>query len=460
MLAVALPWVEERRTIPVPCTPSDPEHYVISSSHIAIIGSGYVGLTTGVCLSSLGHEVTCVDTDAATIDMLRRGHTALAEPGLDALLRDGLDAHTLDFDTTADAAVSTSDNVFLCLPTPSGPDGAADLTAIKQTIATIRDLLRPSAVLIVKSTVPVGTTAAIRAWLCRPDVDIVSNPEFLREGHAIYDFLHPARILIGADDPAAAKKVTALYDPVRTEVIITSAATAELAKYAANSFLATKLSYVNTVAEMCEKLGADITDLIRVLGTDPRIGAEFLRPGPGWGGPCLPKDTRALLQQARHAGVDFPILAAAIASNTHHHDWVIDSLNRELAGRIAGTRIGVLGLTFKAGTNDLRDSPAIHIARALADRGAVILTHDPTVFHDIAGIATTTDPYGVAEGANELLILTDWPEYRSLDWRRLAQSMNGDLVLDARSTLVPEQLNAAGLRCISIGRARPEQKFR
>jgi UDPglucose 6-dehydrogenase len=433
---------------------------MVSTDHVTVIGSGYVGLTTGACLASLGHTVTCVDHDASTVEALRTGRTYLAEPDMSTLLLAGLNSGTLTFDIAVETAVSASDIVFLCLPTPPGPDGAADLAAIEQTVTKIRDLLRPGSVLVTKSTVPVGTTAKIHALLRRSDVGVVSNPEFLREGHAVYDFLHPTRILIGADDPAAAKKVTALYDAVRAEVIITDPATAELAKYAANCFLATKLSYVNTLAEMCEVVGADITDLTHVLGTDSRIGADFLQSGPGWGGPCLPKDARAMLQQAQQAGVEFPVLAAAIASNTHHHDRVITWLRRELGGNLAGTRIGVLGLTFKSGTNDLRDSPAAWIARTLADVGAIVTAHDPTVDHDIPGLTVTPDVYDAAVDADGLVLLTDWPDYHGLDWTRIAESMTGDLVLDTRTTLDTQHLADLGLHCVSIGRGQPDHRPR
>ncbi|MYW91711.1 UDP-glucose/GDP-mannose dehydrogenase family protein [Amycolatopsis rubida] len=425
---------------------------MIISERICVIGSGYVGLTTGVCLASLGHSVTCVDRDSTTVAELREARTFLAEPDLTGLLRHGLETNALRFDTTAEAAAAASAVVFLCLPTPPGADGSADLTAIEQTVRRIRKLLRPSAVLVTKSTVPVGTADNIRTWLDREDIAVVSNPEFLREGHAVYDFLHPTRILIGSNEPVAAKRVAALYDAVRAEVIVTDPATAELSKYAANSFLATKLSYINTVAEVCEAVGADITDLTHVLGTDPRIGADFLSPGPGWGGPCLPKDTRALLRQADHAGVDFPVLAAAIASNIHHRGRMIARLRDELGRNLSGARIGVLGLTFKTGTNDLRDSPASHVVRALTGFGATVAAHDPTVHHEIPGVEVKTDVYEVVPGIDGLILITDWPEYHSLDWNRIAGMMVGDLVLDTRNAFARRHLAAAGLRCVSLGR--------
>lgn len=424
---------------------------------ITVIGSGYVGLTTGVCLASLGHPVTCVDRDPATITTLRQGRTALAEPDLDALLRDGLANGSLQFDTTAETAVAESGIVILCLPTPPRSDGSADLTAITSTVTAIRHLLPLDTVLVTKSTVPVGTADTIRDLLDRDDVIVASNPEFLREGHAVYDFLHPTRILIGADDPVAAKTVAALYDAVRTEVIITNPATAELAKYAANCFLATKLSYVNTLAEMCDAFGADVADLTHVLGADPRIGPDFLRPGPGWGGPCLPKDTRALLRQSQQVGVDFPVLSAAISSNIHHRERVITRLRAELGGSLDRTRIGVLGLAFKAGTNDLRDSPAVRITRDLIEHGAITTAHDPTAKPnlDITGLTVAPQVYDAARGVHALVLLTDWPEYHNINWSCIAATMTGDLVLDTRAVLDQQHLAAAGLRCVTLGRSLP-----
>lgn len=429
-----------------------------SIERITVIGSGYVGLTTGVCLASLGHCVTCVDHDPAMVAELREGRTVLAEPELSFLLRDALDNDTISFESSVEATVPDSHIVFLCLPTPSCEDGAADLTAIAHTVTQICHLLRSDTVLVTKSTVPVGTSKKISTWLDREDIAVVSNPEFLREGHAVYDFLHPIRILIGCDDPAAAKRITGLYDAVRTEVIITDPATAELAKYAANCFLATKLSYINTVAELCETLGADITDLSHILGADPRIGDDFLRSGPGWGGPCLPKDTRALSWQAKRAGVEFPVLEAAIISNTYRQDRVVSQLRDEL-GPLDHVRIGLLGLAFKTGTNDLRDSPAIRIARTLAGSGATVTAHDPTVDHEIPGLTVEPDVYDIAPGTQALVLTTDWPEYRHLNWDRIAGLMIGNLVLDTRNILDARHLRAAGLRCVRLGQHQgPKQE--
>ncbi len=424
-----------------------------TSNHITVLGAGYVGLTTGACLSSLGHTVTCVDHDRALVDALRTGHTALAEPDLPELLRAGLAAETLHFDTHFDTALTRAHTVIVCLPTPSGPDGAADLAAINEALAHIEHHARPEAVIVVKSTVPVGTCARIASEIGRGDLAVVSNPEFLREGHTVYDFLHPVRIVIGSHDPAAAKSVASLYDTLCTEVIFTDPASAELAKYAANAFLATKLSFINDIATLCDALSADITDITHILGADPRIGSDYLRPGPGWGGPCLPKDTTALAHRARAAGMSLPVVDAAIEANTARQQYIVDRVLREL-GEQRRPRIGILGLAFKSGTNDYRQSPAIAIAQALARRGADITACDPSIDTSPDGVALTEGPYDTAQGAQAILLLTDWEEYRRLDWRRIAATMTGDVVVDTRNCVDSQEVRRAGLQHVGLGSPR------
>ncbi|UGT70847.1 UDP-glucose/GDP-mannose dehydrogenase family protein [Nocardia gipuzkoensis] len=423
-----------------------------SQHRITVLGAGYVGLTTGACLASLGHNVVCVDSDPSVVAALRSGHTHLAEPDLNALVRAGLAAGTLGFDTEPIPAISHAQIVILCLPTPDRPDGSADLTAIDTTIAYLRHELRPSTVIVIKSTVPVGTHHRITAALDRDDVAVVSNPEFLREGHAVYDFLHPTRIVLGNNDPAACKRVASLYDAIRTEIITTDPASAELAKYAANAFLATKLSFINSIAALCDRLGADITDITHILGADPRIGTDYLKPGPGWGGPCLPKDTTALLHQTHAAGQRFDVLDAAIRANRTHQQHIVDRLRNELGG-LHDARIGTLGTSFKAGTNDHRRSPALRIIHALLADGATIAAHDPTAQpRDTDGIQLCRDPHDVAHSADAILLLTDWIDYHTLDWRQIASSMAGDLVFDTRNTLNVAGPLEAGLRCLVLGR--------
>jgi UDPglucose 6-dehydrogenase len=424
------------------------------SERITVIGSGYVGLTTGACLASLGHPVTCIDLDEPTVAALRAGRSHLAEPGMESLLREGLDANRLQFDTVPDQAVTEASLIMLCLPTPSALDGSVDLTAIRDTIIRIRDLLPAGAVVVTKSTTPVGTTATIGSWLRRNDIAVVANPEFLREGHAVYDFLHPTRIVIGADDDAAAKRVAGLYDAIRTEVIITDPATAELVKYAANCYLATRLSYNNSIAELCEAFDADHSDLAYILAADPRIGGDYLKPGPGWGGPCLPKDVRALVRQAHDVGVPFPILNATISSNQHHLERTIQRLQEELGRELAGTRVSLLGLTFKAGTDDLRNSPAMHVAHTLVEHGVQVTAHDPSIKDEIPRLSVVPTVHAAAVNADALMLLTEWPEYRWLNWTTVATLMTGELVFDTRSALDPEVVTDAGLRYVGVGSRR------
>ena len=421
-----------------------------TSGHIAVLGAGYVGLTTGSCLSALGHTVACVDHDVALVNSLRAGQVTIAEPDLPRLLRTGLAAGTLAFDTDIDAAVAAAHTIIICLPTPSGSDGSTDLTAITDTLIHISSQARRGAVVVVKSTVPVGTNTSLASALGRPDISVVSNPEFLREGHAVYDFLHPDRIVIGSHDPAAAEAVANIYDSIRTEVIHTDPASAELAKLAANAFLATKVSFVNDIATFCDSVSADISDIAAILGADPRIGNDYLRPGPGWGGPCLPKDTTALAHQARTAGVSLPVIDAAINANTGRQRHVLSTVASEL-GELRGARIGILGLAFKSGTNDHRQSPAANIARALAEHGAEIIACDPLVEPAAGGLRLTRDPYDAARHADAMLLLTDWEEYRRIDWPRVAAAMTGNLVVDTRNFLDPREVHEAGLRHVGLG---------
>ncbi|MBB5857501.1 UDP-glucose dehydrogenase family protein [Amycolatopsis umgeniensis] len=427
----------------------------MSERQIVVIGTGYVGLTTGACLASLGHRVVCVDIDAAKIDQLRAGRIPMLEPGLADLVLEGQANERLEFTVDGDDAAATAEFLFLCLPTPMGADGGADLFATETAVARIRDLLPVGCVVVNKSTVPVGTAVRIAELLDRPDVAVVSNPEFLREGSAVTDFLRPDRIVVGADVPAAGERVAGLYSRLPSPILVTDTASAELVKYVANCFLAMKLSFVNAVAELCERFGADVDEVLDAVGRDPRIGHAYLRPGPGWGGSCLPKDSEAMLRMAETAGFPFPLLRATIDMNARQRMRVVAKLASALGGSLDGVRIGLLGLTFKAGTNDLRDSPALAVADLLADRGAELLGCDPTVAGGtkVGGITVVDDPYEVAEGAKALVLLTDWPQFRTLDWLRMAKFLDGTVVLDTRNQLDPEVLDGVGLVCHGIGRS-------
>ncbi|MEV0696339.1 UDP-glucose/GDP-mannose dehydrogenase family protein [Saccharopolyspora sp. NPDC050389] len=423
---------------------------------IVVVGTGYVGLTTGACLASLGHRVVCSDVNAAKVEQLSHGEVRIHEPGLAELVQEGIAAGRLEFVVGSAAAVAEAEVVFLCVPTPMGAGGKADLAVVEAVAQEVRELLPAGCVLVTKSTVPVGTSARLRELVGREDVAVVSNPEFLREGSAVHDFLNPDRIVVGSDTQDAAERVAALYARLGAPTVLTDAASAEMVKYAANCFLATKLSYVNAIAELCERLGADISDVTEGMGYDRRIGQSFLQPGPGWGGSCLPKDTAALLQVAEAVDFEFPLLQATISSNTRQRERMVAKVVEACGGSLAGVRLGLLGLTFKAGTDDLRDSPALEVARLLAARGAELVAYDPGLRGDEPAlppeVALVDDPYQAAKEAAALVLLTEWQEFRTLDWNRVAEVLRGPVVVDTRNHLDPDVLRRAGLSWRGVGR--------
>jgi UDPglucose 6-dehydrogenase len=427
---------------------------------IAVIGSGYVGLTTGACLASLGHRVVCADVDEGKVARLCTGEVPILEPGLPELVAQGLAAGRLRFVVGAAAAVGqgseAAEVIFLCVPTPMGTGGAADLSAVEAVVTEVRALLPAGCVVVNKSTVPVGTAARTAQLLARPDVAVVSNPEFLREGSAVEDFLNPDRIVVGCDAQDAAERVAALYARLGAPTVLTDAASAELVKYAANCFLGMKLSYVNTIAELCERFGADVVDVTEGIGYDRRIGQAFLQPGPGWGGSCLPKDTHALLQVCAAVDFDFPLLQASLDTNTRQQHRMVEKVRDAVGGSLAGQRVGLLGLTFKAGTDDLRDSPALTVAALLAAEGADLIGYDPGVPAAVPGLTDdlqlTDDPLKVASGAAALVVLTEWPEFRSLNWGRLAELVERRIVVDTRNLLDADVLRRVGFDVRGIGR--------
>ncbi|MGW4091428.1 UDP-glucose dehydrogenase family protein [Nocardia sp. NPDC004750] len=431
-------------------------------SHVGVVGAGYVGLTSAACLAHLGHHVICVDNDEAKVAALRTGAVAIVEPGLPELVREGLEENRLVF--TSDAqALHECEVVLLCLPTPMGTGGTADLGVLEDALRTLATVLPPDCVLVTKSTVPVGTAARIPALSGLAGTAVVSNPEFLREGHAVEDFLRPDRVLLGAaeHDGESADRVAALYAGTGAPVLRSDSASAELAKYASNAFLAVKLSFVNTLAELCERVGADITKVTGAMGMDDRIGPAFLAPGPGWGGSCLPKDTRALLRAAEAWGVDFAMVRNALQANDRQQAMVLRKIRRAVTdsvdGSLAGTRIGVLGLAFKAGTGDLRDSPAVAVARQLTRHSATVTAYDPCVpagTPGLDGIRVVDDPYLVAKDAGAIVILTEWPEFRSLDWAKLATDVDRAVIVDTRNLLDERLLIDTGFTVLGNGTTR------
>lgn len=432
---------------------------------IAVIGTGYVGLTTGACLASLGHSVVCADVDAAKVERLSRGEVDILEPQLPDLVAEGLAAGRLSFVVGASNALQhhggAAEVVFLCVPTPMGVGGVADLAAVQAVAEEVSQALAPGCVVVNKSTVPVGTALRTRELLDRDDLHVVSNPEFLREGSAVHDFLNPDRIVVGCDEQDAAERVAALYSRLGAPTVLTDAASAEMVKYAANCFLAMKLSYVNALAELCERLGADITDVTEGIGYDHRIGQAFLSPGPGWGGSCLPKDTQAMLQVADSADFEFRLLRATIETNNRQRQRMVDKIRTAVTGSKTGSlhrrRIGVLGLTFKAGTDDLRDSPSLAVTALLRQAGAEIVGYDPAVpagstHPDLVGITVVDEPAEAAKDTEALVLLTEWPEFRGLDWAGLAGLTRRPVVVDTRNILDADVLGRAGFTCHSLGR--------
>jgi UDPglucose 6-dehydrogenase len=425
-------------------------------TRIAIIGTGYVGLTTGACFAHLGHEVVCADIDPNKVERLNRGEVPIVEHRLDELVADGLRNGNLRFVLGAANAVTDCEIAFLCVPTPQGEDGSADLSYVEAAATEIAPVLPYEAIVVNKSTVPVGSTKVVDRVMKRPDVRVVSNPEFLREGSAVDDFLNPDRVVVGADDRAAAIAVGSLYDKVRAQIIVTDPASAETIKYAANAFLATKLSFINAIAAICEGVGADVNDVVVGMGYDKRIGTEFLRPGPGWGGSCFPKDSRALLKIANEAGYRFDLLAGVITVNEEQLDRVAEKISTAAGAPLEGKTVAVWGLTFKARTDDLRDSPSIAIVNRLLSTGATIRAYDPTVT-DMrpgvpAGITVCSSPYEAVEEADVLAVLTEWDEFRWIEPRKVATAMRARQVVDGRNLLDRNDWQRAGFIHQGIGR--------
>ncbi len=445
---------------------------------IAVIGVGYVGLPTAATLAHLGHKVTCGDADPRKVAMLQRGEVPIVEEHLEEIVREGQAAGNLSFVVGATAAIKGAEFVFLCVPTPQGDDGSADLSYVEAVAAEIGPHLAPGTIIVNKSTVPVGSTLVVERVLGRTDLKVVSNPEFLREGTAVPDSLHPERIVVGADDQSAAARVGELFAGTQAPLLITDAATAETIKYASNAFLATKLSFVNAVAGLCEAVGADVRDVILGLGYDKRIGFEYLKPGPGWGGSCLPKDTRALVHIAEQAGYDFSFLRGAIATNDEQFERVVAKVKTAVAPSLpsdsaaddfSGAVIAIWGLTFKAGTDDLRNSPAVEVALRLVSGGAEVRAFDPTVHvpdgvdsvavpgidqpsDDGGSLLAYPDAYAACRGAAAVVVLTEWDEFRWLDFVKVREALAAPVLVDARNLLDPAQVRRLGFSYTGIGR--------
>jgi UDPglucose 6-dehydrogenase len=425
---------------------------------VAVIGAGYVGLPTAATLAHFGHSVVLAEREPSRLSALRAGRMPIVEVGLDELVASSVASGHLDFTDSAVEAAAGAEFVFLCVPTPQSSDGSADLSFVESAAKEIGSHLRHGAIVVNKSTVPVGSATMVEQVIGRPDICVVSNPEFLREGTAVRDSLTPDRIVVGADDPGAAARVGELFASTSAPLIVTDATTSETIKYASNAFLATKLSFVNALAGLCEVVGADARDVLLGLGYDKRIGFEFLRPGPGWGGSCLPKDTRALLHIAGEVGYDFSLLAGAIASNDEQLARVVAKVEDACGGDVDGVTVAVWGLTFKANTDDRRDSPSLQITHRLVTLGAAVQAFDPTVDpraevpDDLRDLDLRPDPYEAASGARALIVLTEWDEFRWLDFSRVLSLMSEPNIVDARNLLDPAAVRRLGFRYTGVGR--------
>jgi UDPglucose 6-dehydrogenase len=434
---------------------------------IAMIGTGYVGLVSGACFADFGHRVRCVDKDGGKIDGLNEGKMPIWEPGLEALVKANVDHGRLTFTKDFAAGVESAEAVFIAVGTPARRgDGHADLTYVFDAVRELAKLIKPGTVVVTKSTVPVGTGDKIEQILRDEgvsDVSVASNPEFLREGAAIADFKHPDRIVVGAEDDRAQEVLREIYRPLflnRAPILITSRRTAELTKYAANAFLAVKISFINEIADLCEALDADVQDVARGIGLDNRIGAKFLHAGPGYGGSCFPKDTLALLQTADGVGVDQRIVRTTVKVNDDRKAHMVDRVERAVGGNLAGKSIGVLGLAFKPNTDDMREAPSIPLINGLVERGARVSAFDPVAQEQaeqvLSGIDFAEDAYAAADGADALVIVTEWDEFRALDLEKIAASMRGKMLVDLRNVYDRQDAEEAGLAYYGVGRGRIE----
>jgi UDPglucose 6-dehydrogenase len=442
--------------------------------NLGVIGTGYVGLVSGACFADFGHSVLCVDTDANRVATLQRGEVPFYEPGLSEIVQRNAAAGRLRFTRSLGEVVEGSLVIFLAVGTPESETGNADLSQVDMAAREIAAHMDSYRVVVTKSTVPVGTGARLReliaAHLPRPYAfDVVSNPEFLREGSAINDFMRPDRVVIGASSDQASAIMREIYRPlylIETPVIMTDVETAETIKYASNAFLAVKISFINEIANLCDRTGADVHVVAKGMGLDKRIGPKFLHPGPGFGGSCFPKDTRALVAIGAEHDARQQIVESAIEVNQRQRDLVFMKLVQAV-GRVEGKIIGVLGLAFKPNTSDVRESPALYLCRRLLEAGAVVQAFDPVaaveasrVLGDLGGLTYVSDGYTAAARADAIVIMTEWNEFRSLDLNRLKAQMRGRVLLDARNVLEPERAVALGFDYVSIGRDRALRRAR
>jgi UDPglucose 6-dehydrogenase len=435
--------------------------------NICVIGTGYVGLVTGACFAEFGVQVRCADTDAEKVARLQRGEVPIYEPGLDEIVERNIRQGRLSFTTDSAEAIRHSLVVFIAVPTPPLPDGSTDLSAVESVARQIGRNLDSYKVVVTKSTVPVGTGDKLRGWVGEElrlsgrvaGFSVASNPEFLREGAAIGDFMRPDRVVVGTDDEQATAILQDLYRPlylIETPVVMTDLRTAELSKYAANAFLATKISFINEIANLCERVGADVHSIARAMGLDRRIGPKFLHAGPGFGGSCFPKDTRSIAHFAREGGEPFEIVDAVIRVNQRQRERMVEKIVAALDGEVKDRIIGVLGLSFKPETDDMREAPSVDIIQALLERGAVIRAYDPQAMPNAVRVLPTIQPcqdaYEACEGADALVIITEWNQFRMLDLQRAKELLREPVIIDLRNIYEPAAMHAAGFKYICVGR--------
>ncbi len=430
---------------------------------IAVIGTGYVGLVSGACFAEFGIDVTCVDVDTTKIEKLNNGIIPIYEPGLDQLVEKNVSAGRLHFTTDLRSAVENSLVVFLAVGTPPQEDGTPDMSYYRQAAKDVADAMNGYKVLVTKSTVPVGTGKWLRDFVSEnlnieTDFGVASNPEFLREGAAIEDFMRPDRVVIGSNEPRAIEVMKELYRPlylIETPIVITSLEAAELIKYAANAFLATKITFINEIANLCDAIGCDVHDVARGMGMDNRIGRKFLHPGPGYGGSCFPKDTRALTTVADQFGVETRIVDAVIDANERQREAMIPKIEK-IAGGLEGKHFGVLGLSFKPETDDMRESPAIDIIAALLKGGATVKAFDPVAMdeakHYIDGIDYAADEYEAIKDADALIIITEWNQFRALNMEKVKSLLKAPKVIDLRNIYEPKDMRELGFDYVGVGR--------
>jgi len=435
--------------------------------NVCIIGTGYVGLVTGACFAEFGVQVVCADKDTDKIAALERGEIPIYEPGLDAIVARNLRERRLSFTTDTAAAVQSALVVFIAVQTPTKADGTTDLTAIEAVAREIGRNMDGYKVVVTKSTVPVGTSYQVKTWIDEEQAaagtshrfSVGSNPEFLREGAAIGDFMRPDRVVIGADDDEAIAILRDLYRPlylIETPFVITNIATAELTKYAANSFLAVKISFINEMANLCEEIGGDVHAIARGIGLDRRIGPKFLHPGPGFGGSCFPKDTRSAASFARQAGLQLEIVEAVIRVNERQRERMVEKITRALGGDARGKTVAVLGLSFKPETDDMRDAPSVEILQKLQQRGATIRAFDPVAMtnaaRELPDVTLCKNEYEACENADALVLMTEWNQFRMLDLERVRTLLREPVVVDLRNVYDPVSMRKAGFRYDSVGR--------